>query len=673
MVSGNMAYFSRSPSLKSILILSAAGSLIFSSPSLAQSYQSYPDVVIPASGTTNPTYSAAMSLPNMTPDQIARDVVSQYDPLTGRTEYTAPDFDPFEQEAEMAGTVRLRSASSGISRDGANINGGAYMDITVLYSSASRDPYDSKGLEHAVYMNGRPVDVMTYDVQALDCQSDVTYVSYDDSYYRGASYGYLGGLYRPFPRYRGGRYGREWDLIRYGSWRGLRDRYVGYYGYDNRYDRRRRNRDRGFGDRTRDLIDRSINDVTDNRNRDSRQNRQDRRDERERAQQRELELRMRDQVSVSTRNVTRPDRLGDRRLSDPVLTDTRQRPLGSSGVSGGSTRSSSTPGTIYGSRRGQNRAQINRGDQIEQVRDLGARAGVPRTRDATPRLGNATPRLGNSAPRFSKPSRTTPSIDRSRDRTSTDRRRSDSPETRANRARSVTPSTSRRTTTRSTDNRTERPSAANRNSRARTETSRTRRAEPRAATSRPAPRPASRPATSSSTQRSNQSSSSNRSSTNWSSSTSRPPKSRSSSSNRSSKRSNSSRSSTRKVNRSFESRNKSTPRTRRYYSGGTHTDRYETTRCIKEERITLHIPADRLDAARFDGLSIALLDQHGNDIPLYIPPNYIEGFSKANPYLGAYRSGNSPSMSQPYSGPQTYGHTQQPAPYSGGYPTNPNR
>lgn len=85
-----------------------------------------------------------------------------------------------------------------------------------------------------------------------------------------------------------------------------------------------------------------------------------------------------------------------------------------------------------------------------------------------------------------------------------------------------------------------------------------------------------------------------------------------------------------------------TPRNRRYYSGGSYTDRYEKTRCIKEERITLHIPEDRLLAARFDGLSIALLDQNGQDIPVYIPPNYVEGFIKANPYIGQYGSTSAP-------------------------------
>jgi len=45
--------------------------------------------------------------------------------------------------------------------------------------------------------------------------------------------------------------------------------------------------------------------------------------------------------------------------------------------------------------------------------------------------------------------------------------------------------------------------------------------------------------------------------------------------------------------------------------------------------------ADRLTAARFDGLSLVLLDHSGQDVPIYIPPNYIEGFIQANPYMSS--------------------------------------
>ena len=51
--------------------------------------------------------------------------------------------------------------------------------------------------------------------------------------------------------------------------------------------------------------------------------------------------------------------------------------------------------------------------------------------------------------------------------------------------------------------------------------------------------------------------------------------------------------------------------------------------CAREEMLTVHIPQERLDAARFDGLTVLVLDRAGQEIPVYVPPNYIEGFRQA--------------------------------------------
>ena len=607
MLLGNMSYLKSLSPFKSFLFATAATSFLLAPAALAQSNSAYPGVVVkqdPISGIT-PTYSATQSLPGLSADAIAADVVSNFDPLTGRTEYMAQDFDPFEQDNRIAGTARLRSASSGISRDGASINGGAYLDVSVLYTSESRDPWDGKRLEHAVYMNGAPVDVMTYDIQTLDCQRDITYVSYDDSYYHGASYGYLGGLYRPFPRYRGSsRYYREYDRIRYGAWRGLRNNYVDYRGYDNRIERRRRP---GLTER---ILDRVVGETeVENEIITPRSGRSGRTGpiNSDRARERELIMQMRDQQAISSRNVIAPDRLGERRMSNGV-SGVDPRPIGSSTPSGfgGSSSSSSTATPTIRQRdgRGLSSRIARRAEEIERARDSATRAGVPRLSNATPRLGTrSVPAVRESQPRTALPTRRTPT---------------------------------RSTTTRST------PRAAAP-------------ASNRSSESRPAP-----------TSRSNNSSERSRSNRSSSSRSNNRSSNRSSSS-RSKDRASSSRP-TRSVNESFGGRNKSTPRSRRYYSG--QTDRYEQSRCMKEERLSLHIPAERLQAARFDGLSVVLLDQYGEDVPVYIPPNYIEGFSKANPYLGYYRSHTAQ--------PAPYGHAQ-PVPYSGtqpahsGYPTNPTR
>jgi len=410
MVDSNMGSYSKFKSkisfLKIGLFLSVTTALCSAAQAQIQATDRFdPD---PLGTGVVPTYSANLSLPNISADQIASDVESRFDPLTGRTEYLAQDFDPFEQNTRIAGSARLRSAASGISREGASLTGGAFLDITVLYSSASRDPWDSKGLEHAVYMNGQPVDVLTYDAQTLDCKQDVSYVSYDDSYYRGDSYGYVGGLYRPLPRYRGASsYYRQCDQIRYGAWRGLRDRYVNYSGYDRRVRNRGRTNSSSF-DFARRQID--LNAIAD-RNRES-----DAAQTRDRRLERELALQLRDQTAVSSRNVIRPDMLGDRRLTN-VTSGVDPRPLGTSAVSTLTTGAGTSP--VPASRvrtappvrpqiatTGQYDRFIEQRDRLdrrEQVRQLPTRGGTPRLTNATPRISNATPRLSNAVPRLTTP------------------------------------------------------------------------------------------------------------------------------------------------------------------------------------------------------------------------------------------------------------------------------
>ncbi|MGB6230094.1 MAG: hypothetical protein WBF53_08210, partial [Litorimonas sp.] len=65
--------------------------------------------------------------------------------------------------------------------------------------------------------------------------------------------------------------------------------------------------------------------------------------------------------------------------------------------------------------------------------------------------------------------------------------------------------------------------------------------------------------------------------------------------------------------------------------------------CAREDQLHLFIPDERLEAARFDGLTLILRDvTHDPQIgqttvygerPLYVPPNYIEGFllARRNP------------------------------------------
>lgn len=51
--------------------------------------------------------------------------------------------------------------------------------------------------------------------------------------------------------------------------------------------------------------------------------------------------------------------------------------------------------------------------------------------------------------------------------------------------------------------------------------------------------------------------------------------------------------------------------------------------CAREDKLRIFIPNERLDAARFDGLTLIAFDAQGGEAPIYLPPNYIEGYRLA--------------------------------------------
>lgn len=63
--------------------------------------------------------------------------------------------------------------------------------------------------------------------------------------------------------------------------------------------------------------------------------------------------------------------------------------------------------------------------------------------------------------------------------------------------------------------------------------------------------------------------------------------------------------------------------------GGRSVVTSQSVDCAREETLRLFIPAERLDAARFDGMTVLVLDRDGQEWPVYVPPNYIEGFRLA--------------------------------------------
>ncbi|WP_371397035.1 hypothetical protein [Fretibacter rubidus] len=527
-----MTHLIRTPvkTLITALCLSAA----FSLPALAQYNPETGYYETNERVTTNPQalgatteIRGALSLPEMSPEQIAADIVREFDPQTGLRVSIAPTFDPFEADPNLAGTANLRTGASSVTLDGQRVIGGAYLDLSMIYSTATDDPFDVRGYDRAVYVSGQPVSRILQDAQTLDCSTNTTEVVYDEGYNRGSSYGYLGGLYVLFPRYRGHRgYGRG-----YGHHRGY-----GSYGYG-----RGRGRDYGRGGRGHG------------------------------------------------------DGFGRGGRGGHGSDGGRGR--GSDGGRGGRGSDGGRGGRGSGGDKGYKKHN----GKVTPVTDLPSNPDrVRRIRDATGtptrRTGNGTRGRSSDRP-VTRPRVERPGTERSRGSRGTSRDRMNA---KKSNQRSVP--VSKRISTSGTNSPVSRPS-----SRPATRPSVSRPvSQPRAVSK---PRPQSRPVSKPKPQ-------------------SRPV------------------SKPRKVDRSTdrEFRNHKSSKSRKHMnffaspaivapvmsaSGYARTDVYQDTRCIREEKVTLHIPQERLDAARFDGLTIILLDSAGAEVPVYLPPNYIEGFRQA--------------------------------------------
>ena len=81
--------------------------------------------------------------------------------------------------------------------------------------------------------------------------------------------------------------------------------------------------------------------------------------------------------------------------------------------------------------------------------------------------------------------------------------------------------------------------------------------------------------------------------------------------------------------------------------------------CAREEVLSFHIPQDRLEAARYDGLTVIVLDRTGYELPVFIPPNYIDGFRQAAAY---HNTPQRPQVVAPFVHQQPHQPPQQQAP-----------
>jgi len=532
-----------------------------------------------ALGSTPTVVQAAPGFPTVSPEQIASDVTEEFNPRTGEQSLVAAPFDPFEQDPTVAASVKLRSIPQATAIDGSTFYDGAVFEMNFYYNSPSDDPYGGRAYGDAAFLNGELAPVTLRDNRILECSSRVDNVVYDhQTYYTGPHIG----IYRPYRHYAG-HYG--FTSLGFGHGFSSRSRSffnpgVGYSGFGFRrggFARTRGSSSRGgFRGQRRDLNERR--DQTERRE-DRRDRIRDRQDDRDNTDQ---GFRRRSTISGVRQDqfLTRGSVLGGTRTSRGRLNGGSDRaredvPTTSSDTSTTSRRglfaSGRTRARTSSQRREEARRQLTTRQSQPQFQpsesSLTSRP-IPQTRSRSTFRGTT---VKSPAPQSSVPSNRGRSIEK---------------------APSSSGSPSNVTSGRSSSTR----SSSNRSS------------SSQSSSNRSSSRSISRSSSSSNSRPSRSSSSS--------SSRSRPTRStnRSSSSNRSSNNNRRKQLNFFSNNRAYDSRTVVT---------STSVD------CAREETLNIFIPQDRLEAARFDGLTLIVLDREGGETPVFIPPNYIEGFRLA--------------------------------------------
>ena len=527
-----MTYF-RSPRLWLLSTVALLfGSQISASAQIAPNYHAGVPTMV----------AAAPSLPTIPAEQIARDVIAEFNPRTGTQELIAAPFDPFEEDPTLAASLRLRSADGAVAIDGYPLRDGALVEIDFYYNSPSDDPYGGRNYGEAAFVNGDLAPVVKRDTRIIECSTRVENVIYDHASFYGG--GYSAGLYRPYRHYAGhSAFGFGFGSSYFGP---------GYSFFDgslinfnlNSFGGRSFVPTRSFGSRSFGSRSFGSRSIPNRRNvRRSRIVNSDRdREEGRRTRDRDRENARRARRNLNSERAENRDR------------ETRR--------------------VRRNTRRATNREDVRQDQNVQNFDNRRTQNGIRRNTRPS-RIGSPV----NARPQFeASPSSSQSSSARSSAAPSS---AAQSPQSQSSRNRPARGTQTRRNDTQRSSTR-----------RASSERRESRRNETRS--------------------RSSNSSRSNSRST-----------------SRTNRRSNSS-------SKSRQSRRTSANENRRklnFFPNAGHGGRSVVTShavdCAREDKMTVFIPNERLDAARFDGLTLIALDAQGGEAPIYLPPNYIEGFRLA--------------------------------------------
>lgn len=506
----------------------------------------------------------ALSLPDLSPEEIAADVQREFNNRTGTTEFIAPTFDPFEQDSSMAGSVSFRSLGAPVTTiDGDVYEDGVLMDMAFYYNSPNDDPFDGRGFTDAAFLSGSLAPAVRRDRRILECSRNVRDVVYDHTYYYAPSIRFS--FFRPYRHYGGhhrfGRFDRPYWRNRgfgnrgHGGWgRATFSRRGGYHSSDRR--------DRRFDSRSDRREDRQDDRARNRRDRDRDNDRSRDRRRTEGGSVVRMDRRGRMNTTIDNRQPRAERRVRDERRSDANRQNNRRNEARRNEARGNEARRTNersnetrnnrdAAGLDNARRDGSDRNQITRNERRNEVRTTRNRDVISETRNNRGRADIRTARENRATPR-------------------------------------PTPRAESRPTPRRNEARSE-----NRRSQPRAEPRPQPRAQPRAQ-----PRPERR---------------------------SQPRRSE----NRGAKRSQRPTQTIKSNNREIRGNKRRLNFFPARASYGRDVVRSVDVDCAREETMSVFIPAERLEAARFDGLTILALDNKGQEYPIFVPPNYIEGFNLA--------------------------------------------
>ena len=136
--------------------------------------------------------ACATNIANYSPIEIASNSVRRTDALSGVSEVIAPRFKVTSgRRSGVRAQAQLRTAGPFTDDKGHVHEGGAYLDVSLNYSSASPNPAEARLYNNASWPGGQTALVADYGESVLDCREDVRAIRQYTPIYGAWGYGHI--------------------------------------------------------------------------------------------------------------------------------------------------------------------------------------------------------------------------------------------------------------------------------------------------------------------------------------------------------------------------------------------------------------------------------------------------------------------------------------------------